>query len=290
MTVPYTFANRTGNIPLSELDANFSNVSAFSSTAGTVTTAAQPNIASVGTLSSLTVSGGISGSSLTVSGGISGSSLTVTGNITGGNIIGTVIGNISNAVYADTAGTVTTNAQPNITSVGTLTSLTVTANISTNGDLVAIGNVVSAGNITSGGNINAAANIVANGSLISIGNISGSNLITSGNVDSGNILSLGLIRGTTVLATGNLVGGNANISTSVNTLTLNSANVITQSVSTNTVSAAGNVSVGGILSSPLKTKASNDPGTVGEICWDSAYIYVCIAGNTWARAGLIGGY
>lgn len=238
MTVPYTFANRTGNIPLSELDANFSNVSAFSSTAGTVTTASQPNIASVGTLNSLTVSGSIAGSSLTV-----------TGNITGGNIIGTLVGNISNAVYATTAGTVTTNAQPNITSVGTLSSLTVTANISTGG-----------------------------------------NLVVTGNVLPGNMISTGLIRGTTVLATGNLVGGNANISTSVNTLTLNSTDVVTVSVSTSTVSAAANVSVGGILSSPLKTKASNDPGTVGEICWDSGYIYVCIAGNTWARAGLTGGY
>jgi hypothetical protein len=244
MTVPYTFANRTGNIPLSELDANFSNVSAFSSTAGTVTSAAQPNIASVGTLNSLTVSGSIAGSSLTV-----------TGNITGGNIIGTLIGNISNADYATTSGTVTTNAQPNITSVGTLSSLTVTANISTGGNLVAIGNVVATGNVLPG-----------------------------------NVVSTGLVRGTTVLATGNLVGGNANIGTSVNTLTLNSSNVITTSVSTTSVSAAGNVSVGGILSSPLKTKLSNDPGTVGEICWDSAYIYVCIAGNTWARAGLTGGY
>ena len=124
MTVPYTFANRTGNIPLSELDANFSNVSAFASTAGTVTTAAQPNIASVGTLSSLTVSGSGSMGSLSVSGNI-----VAVGNVTAGNIIGTVIGNISNAVYANTAGTVTTNAQPNITSVGILTTLTVTGNV-----------------------------------------------------------------------------------------------------------------------------------------------------------------
>jgi hypothetical protein len=238
MTVPYTFANRTGNIPLSELDANFSNVSAFSSTAGTVTTASQPNITHVGTLSSLTVSGGIIGSSLTV-----------TGNITGGNIIGTIVGNISNAVYATTAGTVTTNAQPNITSVGTLSSLTVTANISTSG-----------------------------------------NVVVTGNVEPGNVTSTGLLRGLTVLATGNLVGGNANITNSVNANTFTSANVFTTTIFANTVSTTGNVNISGILSSPQKTKASNDPGTVGEICWDSGYIYVCIAGNTWARAGLTGGY
>ena len=249
MTVPYTFANRTGNIPLSELDANFSNVSAFSTTAGTVTTASQPNITHVGTLSSLTVSGGISGSSLTVTGDIVGGNLTVSGNVTGGNIIGTVIGNISNAVYADTAGTVTTNAQPNITSVGTLSSLSVTANISTSG-----------------------------------------NAIVTGNVESGNLVSTGLVRGLTILATGNLVGGNANISTSVNTLLVNAANITAGNISATQITTTGNASIGGILSSPQKTKLSNDPGIVGEICWDSGYIYVCIAGNTWARAGLTGGY
>jgi hypothetical protein len=232
MTVPYTFANRTGNIPLSELDANFSNVSAFSTTAGTVTTASQPNITHVGTLTSLTVSGGITGSSVSV-----------TGNLTGGNIIGTVVGNISNAVYATTAGTVTTNAQPNITSVGTLSSLTVTGNIS-----------------------------------------------ATGNVLPGNVVSTGLIRGLTVLATGNLAGGNANITTSVNTVTVNASNIIAGNISATQITTTGNISVGNILSSLPQTKASNATGTTGQICWDSNYIYVCTATDTWKRAGLIGGY
>ena len=72
--------------------------------AGTVYTAAQPNITSVGTLSSLSV----------------------TGNITGGNLSGTLV-----------TGTLTTAAQPNITSVGTLTSLSVSGNI-TGGNLIGI--------------------------------------------------------------------------------------------------------------------------------------------------------
>jgi hypothetical protein len=263
MTVPYTFANRTGNIPLSELDANFSNVSAFSSTAGTVTSAAQPNIASVGTLSSLAVSGGISGSSLSiigniasgnlsVTGSVRGSTLSVTGNITGGNIIGTLVGNISNAVFANTAGTVTTNAQPNITSVGILSSLTATANITTSGNLIAVANI-----------------------------------------NGGNIVSTALVRGQTVLATGNLVALNANISTSVNTLelnatTINSINIGATSVNAFTVSTTGNVTIGGTAGSPLKTKASGDTGTAGQITWDANYIYVCVATNTWKRASLVG--
>ena len=59
MPVPYTFANATGNIPLNQLDANFSNVSQFSATAGTVTGNAQPNITTVGTLFNLTVTGNV---------------------------------------------------------------------------------------------------------------------------------------------------------------------------------------------------------------------------------------
>jgi hypothetical protein len=72
MTVPYTFANQTGSIPLSELDANFSNVSNYSDSAGTVISNAQANITSVGTLSSLSVTG----------------TVTTAGNITGNYIFG----------------------------------------------------------------------------------------------------------------------------------------------------------------------------------------------------------
>jgi hypothetical protein len=36
-----------------------------------------------------------------------------------------------------------------------------------------------------------------------------------------------------------------------------------------------------------KTPASaTDTGVAGEICWDSGYIYVCTATNTWKRAAL----
>ena len=61
MTVPYIFANASGQIPLNELDANFANVKAFATTAGSVTNNVQSNITSVGTLTSLNVSGNITG-------------------------------------------------------------------------------------------------------------------------------------------------------------------------------------------------------------------------------------
>ena len=80
--------------------------------AGTVYTAAQPNITSTGTLTSLAV----------------------TGNISAGNVSATTFtGALSGA--ATTAGTVTTAAQPNITSVGTLTSLTVGGHIIPSADI-----------------------------------------------------------------------------------------------------------------------------------------------------------
>ena len=90
---------------------------------GTLTTTAQPNITSVGTLTSLAVTGNISGANVT---GTHYGAATGLTSIPGANVSGTV----ANATYAVTAGTVTTAAQPNITSVGTLTSLAVTGNIS----------------------------------------------------------------------------------------------------------------------------------------------------------------
>ena len=84
---------------------------------GTVNTAAQPNITSLGTLSAVTVSGNIN-----ANGNIVGDSST---NITG----------IAGVTASTLTGTLQTAAQPNITSVGTLTSLDVSGNITGAGDL-----------------------------------------------------------------------------------------------------------------------------------------------------------
>jgi hypothetical protein len=85
-------------------NVNFANSSNTSNVAITVSGNAQPNITSLGTLTSLAV----------------------TGNVNAGNISGTFI-----------SGTLTTNAQPNITSVGTLTGLTVngTTNLGSNSNV-----------------------------------------------------------------------------------------------------------------------------------------------------------
>lgn len=111
-------------------------------TAGTVTTAAQPNITSVGTLTSLGVNGVITGVNITANTGVftgNGSGLS---SIAGANVTGTVSS-------ATTAGTVTTAAQPNITSLGTLTSLSVSGNVTAN-NITASGILYSNNNIIVG--------------------------------------------------------------------------------------------------------------------------------------------
>ena len=91
-------------------------------TAGTVTTAAQPNITSVGTLTSLGVNGTVTAVAFTANTGVFTGNGNGLSSIVGANVTGTVSS-------ATTAGTVTTAAQPNITSVGTLTSLGVNGTI-----------------------------------------------------------------------------------------------------------------------------------------------------------------
>jgi Domain of unknown function (DUF4183) len=109
--------------------------------------------------------------------------LTVTGNIISSNAS---LGNLVTSNYF--AGTLTTNAQPNITSVGTLTSLSVTGDVSgnnftVNGNLTVLGSTLTVNNEvvnqteTITGNL-VAGNVSFTGSNVSLGNIS--NLHISG--------------------------------------------------------------------------------------------------------------
>jgi len=41
---------------------------------------------------------------------------------------------------------------------------------------------------------------------------------------------------------------------------------------------------------PTSSPASNATGTAGDITWDTSYIYIATAANTWKRAALTGGY
>lgn len=261
MTVPYIFATATGNVPLTELDANFAAVSNNVSTANTALTAetvtigAQPNITSVGTLTSLSVAG----------------------NVTAKLFVGNITGLITNAVYANTAGistfansaalatvattagTVTVGAQPAITSVGTLTSLNVAGNVKAN---LFVGNITgsianatyattagfattadtansatTATSATTAGTANSATiantansattagtvTTAAQPNITSVGTLTG--LSVTGNINAGNVIATNL-SGPIFLAyqttPQSLSNGNANVI--YNTATVNSSN------------------------------------------------------------------
>jgi hypothetical protein len=146
----------TGNI--SGGNANLGNLATANFFAGTLTTAAQPNITSVGTLTSLDVTGNVAAGNVS---GTTGAFTNVSGNgsaltaITGAN----VSGQVGNALVA---GTVYTNAQPNITSVGTLTSLAVTGNISS-GNVSATSANLTTANVT--GNVIIGSTTVTSGTV-----------------------------------------------------------------------------------------------------------------------------
>jgi hypothetical protein len=185
---------------------NGANVVSTVGTAQSVTNAAQPNITSVGTLSSLSVIGSI------VAGTISGDGAGIT-DIHPSAITGTVA----------TANSVVQPAQPNITSVGTLTGLTVSGLL-----------------------------VVSNGSGIS--NINGANVSTVGTAQSVtaaaqlNITSIGILTSLNVsgISNLNLITGNgsgiSNINSSNLTGTISTGNFPTSGVSAGLYGSGANVS------------------------------------------------
>ena len=182
--------------------------------------------------------------------------VTIQGNLIANNNV-TVTGNVSGNLLT---GTLTTAAQPNITSTGTLTSLSVSGNV-TSGNLSTTGNVDSGnlngsflsitGNINSG-NLSASGNISSgnlSASFLSIsGNINSGNLSTSGNVDSGNLNSsflsiTGNINSGNLSASGNISSGNISI-----TGNISSGNIsITGNISSGNLSTSGNINSANLI-------------------------------------------
>jgi len=157
-TVPYTFGNEPSPIPLSQLDANFAVSPQYANTAGNVINAVQANITSVGTLTSLSVSGNINGGNLRTPGSIS-----ATGNI--------AVGNIATGGSISAFGTVTVGA---LITTGNITSGNILANvIATN--ITASGSASVTGNIAAQGIISATGNIVTDENFVGnfLGNITG---------------------------------------------------------------------------------------------------------------------
>lgn len=153
-------------------------------------------------------------------------------NITGANVTGTV-------ARSTLATNVTANAQGNITSVGTLTSLTVTGNI--------LG-----GNLSTGGQV------------VAVGNITGSNLITGGILNVTGNANVGNIGTNIGVFTGNISSPNVNVLSSVvtNVLTVNT-NASIGNISTGNITSTGNISVGNLNASGNLAVTGN--ATLGNV-------------------------
>jgi hypothetical protein len=394
-----TFANTANAVAGANVSGTVANatyaVSAGSATtantattAGIVITAAQPNITSVGTLTSVVVSGNATAGNILTSGKISavgniagnyfvgnGALLTgvyatnvnanaligdvlssnvlysslkivddliylsVVGNVTtddrfigsgagltnlpGGNVTGTVAnatyavtagsattatyaniantvaganvtGTVANATYAvtagsaTTAGTVTTAAQPNITSVGTLTSVAATGN-ATGGNLLTTGQVSATGNVT--GNY-----FVGNGSQLTgiqaseVGVLA--NLSVTGNTQTGNLLTGGLISAIgNIRTTGNITGnyfiGNGAQLTGI---TVSAGTAIVNGNSNVTVNANGNVTVGTTGTSNVAVFAPTGTYITGEVSATGNVTGNYLLGNGALITGLPAGY
>ena len=178
---------------------------------------------------------------------------------------------------ANTAATVTTAAQPNITSVGTLTSLVSTGNITT-ANLISTGVVDCTGNVTGG-------NIISSGEITAVGTVSGGDLSTLGNVDAGSLF-VSVLGGiyelevdTTANVVGNIDGGNVNSAgemlavgniTGGNIVSLADVTTVTVTASGNIIS--GNIETGGVLtvntgnsSQAILNGGGNAVGNIGTL-------------------------
>ena len=215
--------------------------------AGTLTTASQPNVTSVGTLSTVNVSGNANVGNLGTTGLI-----TATGNVSGGNL--TTPGQLVSSVAAGTAPLVvsSTTQVPNL--------FAATANVAKNSNVAAASSNISYptfayANITGDyplqSNTAFSANF-ANGAFIAttfVGNISSSNITSSGgNITGANLVSANYVTGTLTTA------AQPNI-TSVGTLT--------------TVNVSGNANVGNLGTTGLITATGNVSGgnitTTGQL-------------------------
>jgi hypothetical protein len=196
--------NAVGNILV--LSDNGAFVTGVISATGNVTGA---NINTGGVVSATgniiggNVNGGV-GNFTTVVGAANASNLT-SGTVPSDRLSGSYVINVTGNV-SGTAATVTNAAQANITSLGTLTSLSVSGNIvggnvNTGGVVSATGNIQGS-NLTTPGNVSATGNIVTTAAISATGNITGGNILGGANVNAS------LFTGTTISVTSNITGGN----------------------------------------------------------------------------------
>jgi hypothetical protein len=135
--------------------------------------------------------------------------LSATGNVIGGNVVATGI-----------TGTLATAAQPNITSVGSLTSVSVVANVQ-GGNLRTAGQMSALGNV-SGGNVLVNTDVQVGGN-VSAGQFTGTTVSVTGNISGGNLRTVGQVSATGNI-TGNFFLGNGSQLTGINTTSIQNGN------------------------------------------------------------------
>ena len=216
----------------------------------------------------------------------------------GGDVTGSGISNISVSLNA---------AQPNITSVGNLTSLSVTgaisgSNVSLTGNLVATGNITGEYLIANNaviGNVSFSdintGNITATGFANITGNVLGGNLITVGNVD-----ATGNVAGNYFIGNGRFLSGidttlisngatevrtylNGNVAFTINGV----ANVVL--VTPNGITVVGNANSGNVNTTAVFATTANITGNVNSGNVNSGFVSVTgdatIGGNITTGGG-----
>jgi hypothetical protein len=175
-------------------------------------------------ITNLVVSNAIIANFVIANSNITANNAAITSNLTAGNVTGA---NLVSANYI--TGTLTTNAQPNITSVGTLTSLTVAGNIT-------VGNI-NGGNLVKANYLEGTLTTLANNqpNITDVGTLNSLNVtgnLTSGNANLGNLAKANYFQGDGSLLT-NVVGVTGNV------LENGNSNVIVQPNSNVVISVAG---------------------------------------------------
>jgi hypothetical protein len=232
-------ANVTGTVA----NATFATTAGSATTAGTVTTGAQPNITSVGTLSTLSVSGN----------GTIGN-LTVTGNLSVGNLFAN---NANYANFANVANTANSVAGSNVTgAVAFATTANAVAGANVSGTVANATYAANAGNAT----IANSANSVAVANVSGIGNIATTNYDgNASNVLYGN-------GGFYALPTVSNVA-NANYANFAGTVITNAQPNITSVGTLTSLSVTGNVSANAYQ---LTTSPGTLTAATGQMVWSTS--------------------
>jgi hypothetical protein len=193
--------------------------------------------------------------------------------------------------FANTAGNVVNAVQANITSVGVLTSVSISGNVNS-GNLRTVGSVSATGTITAG-------NVATSGTISAFGTITGGNLATGGAVSATGTATVGNITtGGTVSAIGTVTGGNiatsGQISAQGNVLAqgIVSAigNIVTDAFFVGNFSGniTGNLSVGGANTQVLFNNNGN-VGATGGLTYNSGSNTLGVLGVVSAQGNIITG-